>query len=238
MNTITLEVNGNFEQIQKIIDLVKAIENGGISYQGITTTSPVIKASVMLALYNIIEATTTKLLKKIHKEIIQSQTPYKKLSTNIKNLVILYYHYHKNKSNNIHESLNVIHDTINMIINKDNFNLSYDEMSEVYQLYSGNLDAREIRKIFTKYDIVISEGIGKNLKTIKDVRNILAHGEQAFEDYGRMIVLASLESHFANTKDFLTEVIKSVSTYLEKKNYREQPAQPPQQRRGRGRGRK
>nr|WHS69677.1 MAE_28990/MAE_18760 family HEPN-like nuclease [Serratia marcescens] len=238
MNTITLEVNGNFEQIQKIIDLVKAIENGGISYQGITTTSPVIKASVMLALYNIIEATTTKLLKKIHKEIIQSQTPYKKLSTNIKNLVILYYHYHKNKSNNIHESLNVIHDTINMIINKDNFNLSYDEMSEVYQLYSGNLDAREIRKIFTKYDIVISEGIGKNLKTIKDVRNILAHGEQAFEDYGRMIVLASLESHFANTKDFLTEVIKSVSTYLEKKNYREQPAQPPQQRRRRGRGRK
>ncbi|HCT3283208.1 TPA: hypothetical protein OTS70_001060 [Morganella morganii] len=235
MNTITLEVNGNFEQIQKIIDLIKAIENGDISYQGITTTSPVIKASVMLALYNIIEATTTKLLKKIHKEIIQSQTPYKKLSTNIKNLVILYYHYHKNKSNNIHESLNVIHDTINMIINKDNFNLSYDEMSEVYQLYSGNLDAREIRKIFTKYDIVISEGIGQNLKTIKDVRNILAHGEQAFEDYGRMIVLASLESHFTNTKDFLTEVIKSVSKYLEQKNYREQPTQPPQQRRRRGR---
>ncbi|MDN2620907.1 hypothetical protein OB911_16190 [Klebsiella quasipneumoniae] len=64
MNTITLEVNGNFEQIQKIIDLIKAIENGDISYQGITTTSPVIKASVMLALYNIVEATTTKLLKK------------------------------------------------------------------------------------------------------------------------------------------------------------------------------
>ncbi|URR19197.1 MAE_28990/MAE_18760 family HEPN-like nuclease [Klebsiella quasipneumoniae] len=125
MNTITLEVNGNFEQIQKIIDLIKAIENGDISYQGITTTSPVIKASVMLALYNIVEATTTKLLKKIHNEIILSQTPYKKLSTNIKNLVILYYHYHKNKGNNIHDSLNVIHDTINLIINKDNFNLSY-----------------------------------------------------------------------------------------------------------------
>ncbi|MBG6247075.1 MULTISPECIES: hypothetical protein [Symbiopectobacterium] len=115
-----------------------------------------------------------------------------------------------------------------MIINKDNFNLSYDEMSEVYQLYSGNLDAREIRKIFTKYDIIIAEGIGQNLKTIKDVRNILAHGEQAFEDYGRMIVLTSLESHFANTKDFLTEVIKSVSKYLDRKQYREQP---PQQRR-------
>ncbi|MEX5870167.1 MAE_28990/MAE_18760 family HEPN-like nuclease [Providencia hangzhouensis] len=231
MNTINLEVNGNFEQIQKIIDLIKAIENGNISYQGITTTSPVIKASVMLALYNIIEATTTKLLNKIHNEIIQSKTPYKKLSIEIKNLVILYYHYHKNKGNNIHDSLNVIHDTIDMIINKDSFNLTYNEMSEVYQLYSGNLDAREIRKIFKKYGIIIAENIGANLRTIKKVRNILAHGEQAFEDHGRTIVLNSLESHFSDTKNFLMEVIKSVSKYLDQKQYREQPAKPPQKRR-------
>lgn len=39
---------------KKIIDLIKVIENVDISYQGITTTLPVIKASVMLALYNII----------------------------------------------------------------------------------------------------------------------------------------------------------------------------------------
>ncbi|URR19196.1 hypothetical protein [Klebsiella quasipneumoniae] len=108
-------------------------------------------------------------------------------------------------------------------------------MSEVYQLYSGNLDAREIRKIFAKYDIIISEGIGQNLKTIKKVRNILAHGEQAFEDYGRIIVLASLESQFSDTKEFLMEVIKSVSKYLDQKQYKEQPAQPPQQRRRRRR---
>ncbi|HHR0714635.1 TPA: hypothetical protein ACS1GV_004650, partial [Escherichia coli] len=64
MNTIKRDLDEGFEQINKIIDLIKAIEEGLVSYTGIVTTSPVIKASTMLALYNIIESTITKVLKK------------------------------------------------------------------------------------------------------------------------------------------------------------------------------
>jgi hypothetical protein len=220
LNTIKRDLDEGFEQINKIIDLIKAIEEGLVSYTGIVTTSPVIKASTMLALYNIIESTITKVLKKIHLDIISSNSSFEDLTQEIKNLIILYYFYHKKNANNIHDSLDVINDTINIIGCKKMFNLTYDDMSKVYQLYSGNLDAKEVRSIFKKYGVMLNEDVGQSLHTIKKVRNKLAHGEQSFEDYGRTLVRTKLEEFFQDTQSFLNMVLNIVSDFISQKKYR------------------
>ncbi|USL59533.1 MAE_28990/MAE_18760 family HEPN-like nuclease [Pantoea ananatis] len=203
----------------EIIDFIKAIE----IYDNLDAPRPnnmVLKSSVIVMLYNVVESTITRVLAKIHEVIISEDIKYYDLSKNIRNLMLLYYHKNREKNPDIHNSLEVIHGTIDFINGINGFNLNYNEMAKFYSLYSGNLDAKQVRKVFNKYEITIPENIGGNLKDIKNGRNTLAHGEKSFEEYGRDIVVARLEMYIQNVTIFLNSVVDFTEVFLNEKKYK------------------
>lgn len=220
MYSITQEMNIRLQEAKSLIDLSKGIESGVINSEEVRFNVPVIRSTVVLSLYNVIESTITQVLKKIHYEIISKRVAYNNLSKPIKDITLLYFYKHKEKRSDIHDSLDVLHNTVDMIRGKGFFDLEYEKMSESYQLYSGNLDARIIRKIMKKYGIELSETYGSKLLKVKNGRNKLAHGELSFEEYGRNVVVRSLEEYFNDVEALLGEVIGKTQSFLNDEGYR------------------
>lgn len=214
-----MDMRTRIKESTEIIDFIKAIE----IYDNLDAPRPnnmVLKSSVIVMLYNVVESTITRVLAKIHEVIISEDIKYYDLSKNIRNLMLLYYHKNREKNPDIHNSLEVIHGTIDFINGINGFNLNYNEMAKFYSLYSGNLDAKQVRKVFNKYEITIPENIGGNLKDIKNGRNTLAHGEKSFEEYGRDIVVARLEMYIQNVTIFLNSVVDFTEVFLNEKKYK------------------
>ncbi|WP_125780991.1 MAE_28990/MAE_18760 family HEPN-like nuclease [Pseudoalteromonas rubra] len=220
MFSITQEMDIRLSETQSLIDLSKGIEQGLIESNCIRFNLPVIRSTVILSLYNVVESTITQVLARIHDEIISKKVSYNNLNKCIKDIVLVYFYKYKEKRSDIHDALDVLHNTVDMIRGKGFFEIEYNVMAKSYQLYSGNLDAKIIRKIMKKYGIIIPESIGTKLNSVKNGRNKLAHGEQSFEEYGRNVVLNVLESYLADVRAFLEEVISKTEEFLNNEAYR------------------
>lgn len=202
-----------------LIELIKDIENGNVTSPN-QINIPVIRSSVIINLYNIIESTITQTLTRLHAEINSNNVLYDDLSRSIKDLALIYFYKHKEKRADIHSSIDVLHHTVDLVRGTGTFNVPYSEMIESYQLYSGNLDARSIRSVMKKYGIVVSESFGQKLKAIKDGRNTLAHGNKSFEEFGRDLVVPRLEEYIADVEKFLEEVILMGNKFIDEKIYK------------------
>lgn len=213
-------MNIRLKETKSLIDLSRGIETGVVDGEGVRFNIPVIRSTVILSLYNVIESTITQVLNKIHDEIVSKKVNYNNLAKPLKDIALVYFYKHKEKRADIHSSLDVLHSTVDMIRGKSHFDIEYETMSESYQLYSGNLDARVIRKIMKKYGIEISESHGSKLVNVKNGRNKLAHGEASFEEFGRNIVLRTLEEYFNDVEAILTEVIDKTNIFLNDEAYR------------------
>ncbi len=64
---------------------------------------------------------------------------------------------------------------------------------------SGNADVRTIKEILHKHGVRFEESqfsdYGGSLKSIKDMRNSLAHGNISFEDNGKDLTVADIEKY-------------------------------------------
>lgn len=220
MYSIKQDMDIRFSEANDLIGLIKGIESGAIESSSIRLNAPVLRATVVLSLYNVIESITTQILKAIHNEIISKRVTYNNLTKELRDLALVYFYKHKEKRADIHSSLDVLHSTVDLVRGKSFFNIQYDAMSESYQLYSGNLDSRAIRKVMKKYGVAISEEIGTKLRPIMKGRNKLAHGELSFEDYGRTMVTHVLDQYYNDTNAFLNELILKSSEYLDTQSYK------------------
>lgn len=214
-----MDMETRINESKEVINFIRAIELSDDSDIPRPNTM-VLKSSVVIMLYNVVESTVSRVLSKIHEVIINEDIKYYELSKSIRNLMIIYFHKNREKNPDIHNSIDVIHSTIDFINGTNGFNLNYTEMAKFYSLYSGNLDARQVRKVFQKYEILIPDNIGDNLKTIKTGRNKLAHGEISFEEYGRDIVINMLDNYTENVCVFLMSVICFTEDFLNEKKYK------------------
>ncbi|WP_447881411.1 MAE_28990/MAE_18760 family HEPN-like nuclease [Serratia fonticola] len=219
MFSIKMDMNTRVNESKEVIDFIRAIELSD-DFDAPRPNTMVLKSSVVIMLYNVVESTVSRVLYKIHEVIISEDVKYYELSKSIRNLMIIYFHKNREKNPDIHNSIDVIHSTIDFINGINGFNLNYTEMAKFYSLYSGNLDARQVRKVFQKYEISISDNIGECLKNIKTGRNKLAHGEISFEEYGRDIVINVLDSYISDVHVFLSSVISSTEIFLNEKKYK------------------
>ncbi len=88
---------------------------------------------------------------------------------------------------------------------------------------SGNLDARKIRKLFSKHNIPINTHYrafnGAELKTIKDQRNSLAHGSVSFAECGQEYSVQMIIDIKREAVIYLRSLLKNVQKYIEKTKY-------------------
>ena len=91
-------------------------------------------------------------------------------------------------------------------------------MNKYYSLYSGNLDSKKICSIFSKYGIVFNERI-RELQTIKDYRNKLAHGEISFEECGREISIQQIEVINQKVSGYINNAINAIEDFIDNNRF-------------------
>ncbi|MZU11605.1 hypothetical protein GUI51_05530 [Enterococcus mundtii] len=79
---------------------------------------------------------------------------------------------------------------------------------------SGNADLREIKEIMKNHGIEYDERnfktFGGSLKSIKDMRNSLAHGNVSFQDNGRELTISELKDYQSQTYQCLKYFMDTV----------------------------
>lgn len=227
MTTISNELNIRKLESENFINCIYRFENENCfntdldSLPTINKTQFItsMKASVIIMLYNSVESTMTRCLNKIHETICQDRLNYEQLNDAIKVIILIYYENAMKNSVNSHVIAEHKLKQIEFLKGEVVFNLTYDELAKFYPMYSGNLDARQIKTILKRYGIEFEE-LCSELKTIKDNRNHLAHGEKSFEEVGRELSLPQLRSLCRKVFEYLETVIQSISEYLTNHSYK------------------
>lgn len=222
MVTTRIEYKKRLDEIDSYFSSFKVLDSGScvISYtslMGDTTEIPIndslskiIKANGFLLLYNLIEATVRNSIDAVMNAIKSENCSYKLLSDKIRLLWI------KQETKNIvdiNQKRNEIKIFAEKILEHALLEISSDSIT-----ISGNIDAQEIRKISEQIgcDIVAD---GRNLKTIKDKRNKLAHGEKTFSELGKDISVSDLIEYKNDVKSYLDSVLITIEDYISQKKY-------------------
>ena len=168
----------------------------------------IFKSSIMLMLYNEIEGTFSNILSELFDYIIDENIDFNLLHSKIKKIYLEYYC--KKTNNNVAELMS-FHD------NEDLKNVDYLELNKYLKLYSGNLDARQIRDISKKIGVPISNTVdGKKLVRVKNCRNKLAHGEESFQEVCRDFSEDDIEDIAKEVFAFLDMLISDYNNFIDR----------------------
>ncbi|MCE1167987.1 MAG: hypothetical protein LWX70_07815 [Sphingobacteriia bacterium] len=167
--------------------------------------SKVLKANGFLLLYNLIEATIRNSISAIFGAMHAQDMTFKKLTDNLRKIWI----------------------------NQEVKNLKKEELLSLFSIIledklikfkaecvniSGNIDAQRIRDIAKQFGYSESRD-GRDLVTIKEKRNKLAHGEFTFSEIGKDYSVSELIKFKDNTKDYLQDVLINIENYINNKAY-------------------
>ncbi len=181
----------------------------------------ILTSNSYLLLYNLIESTVYNSIVSIFDSITHNEIKYFEMIEEVQKYWLnnLYKHDDKKKKETI---ISTFMNIANQIFN-DNISLTSNEIS-----YGGSLDAQtifetaksmkiEIGNIHRVYD---KNTHGETLKSIKNKRNWLAHGEKTFSEVGENISYRELDEAKNQVKAFLEEFIRSVEKYIEDESYK------------------
>lgn len=185
----------------------------------VMTVKTSMKANIILMLYNAVESTLTKSLEKVHEKIKESRLKYGDLCIEIRKILAVYYGYSMEKSSNVNNAMDYVLQLIDFANGNVYFDISYKELIQKYPMYNGNLDSRVIITVLKRYGIDYDERCSE-LKTIKDDRNKLAHGEDSFEEIGRNLSIQQLEEMANRTFKYLEKMVRKIECYLDEEKYR------------------
>lgn len=183
------------------------------------TVKTSMKANIIMMLYNAVESTVSQCLEKVHDRINANNLKYEDLSDDIKKLIAVYYGHSIDQANNVDNAMEYVLRFSDFINGNVNISISYEELTKKYQMYSGNLDTREILNVLKKYGINFEQRCSE-LKTIKDYRNKLAHGEESFEEIGRTLSVQQLQEMENRTFEYLETMITEITKYLDEEKFK------------------
>lgn len=88
---------------------------------------------------------------------------------------------------------------------------------------SGNLDADAIRQICHRHGVIVSvhknAAGGVEMKTVKNQRNALAHGNSSFSDCGKQYTVTDLKRIKTQAVIFVRGILRNVKKFTDKKQY-------------------
>lgn len=206
MITVRNELSIRKEEAEVLFELINNLIAEPISIN----KSSILKSSLVLLLYNIVESTLFASFERIHEEF--SNYTYNHLSNNIKNLYVDYY-FKKHGDKMYKEHLDA---TLSCSIKMP----CYSDYTNKINLFGGNIDARKINDLFKIYGIACIKSKHKDqLLIIKNKRNKIAHGEESFKEACRLFTLKEMETLKNSTFITMDELIDNFENYLTKKLY-------------------
>ena len=172
--------------------------------------SKILKANGFVLLYNLIESTVRKSVDAILNVVKDEGLTYRALSDKLKKLWIK----QEIKNINANEIGIKVLNIAESILNNELLLLKQECIT-----ISGNIDAQKIREIAQAVGCDEPKD-GAALKTIKDKRNHLAHGEYTFAEIGKEFSVKDLMTFKQKTEEHLKLVLTNVEEYINNKKYR------------------
>lgn len=169
----------------------------------------VLKSSLALMLYNVVEGTMSNLLMELFDVIIRKNKSIDTLPNKLQNL---FFEYHLKKIGKDANKLKKIccYDKIELC------NITYLEISKYLNLFSGNLDARSIYSVSEKLGINLPKSkMEPCLVIIKNIRNALAHGEKEFSKACQDITLDEMKKICDKVKVYLDSLISAYECFFD-----------------------
>jgi hypothetical protein len=168
--------------------------------------STILKANGFLLLYNLVEATIRKSINAIFDSVHSKNITFKHLTDNLRKLWIK------------QEIKNIKHEDIFTLAKQILDNELILFKAECINI-SGNIDAQKIRDITKQFGCQESKN-GRDLVTIKEKRNKLAHGEFTFSEIGKEYTVKELIDFKNNTKTYLDNVLINIEQYINNEGYK------------------
>ncbi len=170
----------------------------------------ILKANGFLLLYNLAESSFKKAIEEIYVELDNRNITYEEIREELKKVVIKNF-----KDHNIDNLLPIV------------TNISTDIVSKCFdskKIISGNIDAKEIRKIAKSYGFSYETNAritknGSELRTVKDKRNDLAHGIFSFSDCGKDYTIEELLKIKQEIISYLREILQNIEQYINTESY-------------------
>ena len=198
---------------------LKYFENTTLIEEGISNDiQRILIANSFLILYNLIEATVRNSILAIYEKIKEDEVSYVELSTNLKKIWL------QQKTKNLKEGKfkqdtlhGNIQEIIDHVVDNEIIALTKDDIN-----ISGNIDADKIRALGKEIGFQKSsnEKNGRNLVTIKDKRNGLAHGNHTFYDVGKDYTVKDIATFKQETFDYLSDVIANIEKFINDEKYK------------------
>ncbi|MEA5577474.1 MAE_28990/MAE_18760 family HEPN-like nuclease [Anabaena sp. UHCC 0451] len=172
-----------------------------------------LKATGFLLLYNLVESTMRNAIQSIFDEMSDKGVAFNQLRIEIKKIILQ--NVKKNVQecgvNNVVEKIgNIFNDIIESGFNQD-------------ELFSGNVDAKEIKKIAKQYGFSATTDIdtrdGFDLLSIKEHRNDLAHGVMSFKEVGKTTSAKNLVEISERVIKYLRQILENIDEYLVNQEY-------------------
>lgn len=188
------------------------------------------KSSIVISLYNLVEFTVTRLLEFIHESIVSNSLKFNELNDGVRVLSISHIISIIDKKKGSGSFASDVLGFLKILHGEEKYSTTYEDMIKYYSLYSGNLDAQQIRQTFIKYGFTFDgdfNGKCSELKSIREGRNELAHGEISFSEYGRTLGGTEGEGNTQKVSTFcektfiyLENLIEEVNKFVSDKKYR------------------
>ena len=176
----------------------------------------VLRAGTFLVIYNLIEASIRSAIEEIHAQIQQREVKFEQLSSPLRREVIKGFKSRADVDRHTHLT------SLDVAIVKES--LSVDMM------FTGNIDAKLIRKIGDAYGFETTAPpdvrVGSDLLPIKTNRNDLAHGFKSFETLGREYPTGDLIDIATRAMLYVGAILRNVDRYLEQEGYLMQRTPP------------
>ena len=222
MNNTFILFEDRKAEIEFYYSIMLDIENDTGKIQTIDNSKffRILKSNFLLMLYNLVEACVVSGMLEIYESLKQSQSGYNELIEEIQSL------WSKYKIGEIYKSLGTrssyekgVREIIAQVITDEPVFLNRAALE-----ISGNLDARRIKNLCDKHCIryVASDDDGC-LKTVKEKRQNLAHGDESFGDCARDMTLSQLEHIKDEVIRFIGSILNGMKNYYDNKLYLREP---------------
>lgn len=180
-----------------------------------------LKSGLVLLLYNLVESSISKCLGAIHQSLTDENLSYFKMSDDLQK-IWLKYHYEllNDNGNNNDRSVLQLQTMVEILSANKSITLSLEDSKKLSEsLYSGNLDAREIKKIAKKYGISFDLS-SEEVRFVEQMRNKLAHGEVSFEEGCQDKPIQYMQKVKDETIIFISAFISAVENFITERKYK------------------
>jgi hypothetical protein len=177
------------------------------------------KASCFLMLYNLVESTIINSMTNLYETMNSEGRCLLDFDSCVKEVWIEQQFRNMDPfSSNQTSYRNLIKTMVDAVLNSQPIFLRPDKLH-----ISGNLDAREIRRIFEKHKIPTQTHYrafgGGELRTIKDQRNSLAHGAVSFASCGQGFTVSSIIDIKKQTVVYLRSALRNIRRHIKSTHY-------------------